>query len=195
LFVDYFRCKPVGKQQKPVLTSRYAFKCDLKIHYIVEIEHHDNSIYIIKFFQKNHRQSDNKYSLKNTLNFLKVRKTSGVKNFRKILRTVTNLSLEIYKKDENSCFAFMGAPTLGELDSKKHKHKKYKSKVNPDGTVRNTRRYKIYRTFVSNTFDPKDFVHYDILSSSCYLLKSPKNQLVTREYTEEFFKNYFINFA
>ena len=167
----------------------------MKVFYIVEIEHHENSIFIIKFFQKNHRESNNKYYLLNTLKFLKNKKTNGVRNFRKILRTITNLCLNIYNNNKESCFAFMGAPTIEELKPKKERHKKCQTIQNPDGTIQNSKRYNVYKTFVSNTFSPFDFEHFDIKTSSCYLLKSPHNQKVNKEYTKEFFKNYFENYC
>ena len=67
-------------------TNLFLFKCEFKQHYIVEVEHHPGYIYIVKFFQKNHKDSKNRYSL---LNKKSIRKgKSGAENFLKILNTI-----------------------------------------------------------------------------------------------------------
>lgn len=172
----------------------YSLKCNLNIHYIIEVEEHPENIFIIKFSQKNHKDSENRYSLLNTKKFLESRKTNGSKNFLTLLNTLMKISLEIYKENDKACFGFIGSPTLEEKNPKET-NLKYKKKINIDGTVSETKRYNVYSIFIKRYFSPEKFEHIEIPTSSSYLLKSKKNSILTPLYVKKFFSNYFENFC
>ena len=162
----------------------------MNITYIVEIEYHDNNIYILKFFQKNHRHSDNRYSLVNSKKFLDHHNTTGTKNFLLILNTVLKIYLDIYESNKKSSFGFMGAPTVMELDPDRTSNK-----INVDGTVEKTKRFNAYSIYVKRYFSPENFEHIEIPTSSCYLVKSKKNTALTKERIEVFFENYIATYC
>lgn len=177
--------KPLGKDKNSLVrTDLYSFKCTLNITYIVEIEHHPNDVYIIKFFQKNHRFSKNRYSLLNTEGFLKRNGTNGARNFLIILNTVTSIIITIYKENKNASFGFIGSPT------KREKGKENIENVNPDGTVANTKRYNTYGIYVKRYFSPDTFEHIEIETSSAYLIKNRRNLNLTTDRVESFFEDY-----
>lgn len=188
---SHFNYTHKGKSnQNGVIEDIYTFKCSLNVTYIVEVENHPNDIFILKFFQKNHRHSKDRYSLTNTRKFLKRKNKSGTENFLKILNTILDISLTIYRKNKKASFGFMGAPTIKELD----KNKSTKT-INNDGTVEETTRFNIYSIYVKRYFSPKYFIHIEIKSSSCYMLKSVKNTSLNTENIEHFFKQYITDYC
>ena len=188
---NYFDFTHKGSNKiNAIIEDIYTFKCYFNITYIVEVENHDYDIYIVKFYQKNHRHSDNRYSLVNSKHFLKGHKSSGAQNFLTILNTILYIILEIYKNNKKASFGFMCAPTPLELNPEKSD-----KIINADSTVANTKRFNIYSIYVKRYFDPKTFEHVEIESSSCYLLKSVHNPLLTKDTIEEFFEDYIYNYC
>ena len=49
---------------------------------------------------------------------------------------------------------------------------KNKININPDNTIKNTKRYKVYSLYVKRYYSPEKFTHIEYLDSSCYLLKN-----------------------
>lgn len=177
--------KSLGKDKNSLVqTDLYSFKCTLNITYIVEIECHTDDIFIIKFFQKNHRFSKNRYSLLNTNGFLKRNGTNGAKNFLIILNTITSIIITIYKGNKNASFGFIGSPTIRETGEENMEN------INPDGTVANTKRYNTYGIYVKRYFSPDVFEHIEIETSSAYLIKNRKNLKLTTDRVETFFGDY-----
>lgn len=183
-----FEYNSVGKESlNGVITDLYTFKCLFNLSYILEVEHHEKNIYIIKFFQKNHRNSRYRYSL---LNEKSIRKGSnGAQNFLTILNTTIKIVLDTYLKNKKSSFGFMGAPTKNEMDKKLNPEK-----INADGTVFKTKRYNTYGVFVNRYFSPEMFDHIQIDSSSCYLIKSKASSLTLKE-VEIFFEEYIEEYC
>lgn len=181
---DFFPYRSIGKEKNASFTTDlYTFKCLFKHQYIIEVELHPQDIYIVKFFQKNHRDSDNRYSLLNHEGIQKNIKKA--RNFLLILNTILELVLEKYNINNKSSFGFLGAPTLKESDKKLNK-----KHINIDGTVQMTKRYNTYGVYVKRYFDPEIFEHIEIDSSSCYLIKSRLNEDLKKEEVELFFANY-----
>lgn len=173
----------------PVPTEIYTFKCDLKITYIIEVEYHQHDIVILKFYQKNHRHSENRYSLLNSSKFLKRNHTNGASNFLKILNTITIIAIKIFQENRNLSIGFIGSPTnfeKSELNSQN---------INPDLTVAKTKRYNVYSIYVKRYFSPEQFDHVELETSSSYLLKSKNNKALTVGTIEEFFRDYINNYC
>lgn len=183
-----FDYKSVGKTTiNGLKTDLYTFKCLFNLAYILEVEHHLNDVYIIKFFQKNHKDSKYRYSL---LNKKSIRKGStGAKNFLIILNTVIKIVIEIYSHNKSSSFGFMGAPTKDELNNKLNK-----ANINIDGTVSQTKRFNTYSIYVKRYFSPEKFEHIEIISSSSYLIKSKESHLKLKN-VEKFFQDYIDNYC
>ena len=182
---------PQGKDKRAVVpTDLYSFKCTLNIHYILEVEHHPFDIYIIKFFQKNHRHSKKRYALLNTSKFLKRNKTNGAKNFLIILNTILKVIIDIYSRNKNASFGFIGAPTEHELDPKINQNN-----INSDGTVIRTKRFNTYGIYVKRYFSPDQFEHIELETSSGYLIKSKLNLKLTTDKIESFFEKYIREYC
>lgn len=190
---ETFNYVSVGKEKNnDLITDLYSFKCLYNIRYIIEVENHKNSIFIIKFFQKNHINSKRRYSL---MNSKLIRESyiekglNGSKNFLIILNTIIKIIIETYSHNRTSSFGFMGAPTIKELNKKINL-----KKINSDGTVRKTKRYNVYGIYVKRYFSPDLFEHIEVESSSCYMIKSKTSNLKTKE-VELFFQKYIQEFC
>ena len=66
-------------------------------------EHQEHSLYVLKFFDKNHRLSDNKFSL-----------LTADGEAPAIINTNIAILQYFYKQNPYASFAFMGAPTQEE---------------------------------------------------------------------------------
>lgn len=189
-----FPCKHVGKEKGgEYLTDLYSFKCLFNQAYIVEVEHHTHNIFIVKFYQKNHRDSKYRYMLLN--NPVLGKRRDAAKNFLMILNTITDLIVDTYSHNSKASFGFMGAPTKEEIGLKKRKKGKVLKKKNSDGTVPLTKRFHTYSRYVKRYFSPQKFEHIEIKSSSCYMLKSKENITLTRNRVEHFFSYYLSYYA
>jgi hypothetical protein len=164
--------------------ERYTFKSDIvNQQYIVEVLILDYDIYVAQFYLKNHRLSGKRFNL-----LLENPKEKNNKNVLYVLNTITNICLDIYKKNPNASFGFMGAPTSKESNPKKNK-----ANINPDRTIRNTKRHRIYSLYVKRYFSPEKFTHIVFDQSSCYLLKNNSNLKLdfslSNDYHNELIKN------
>jgi hypothetical protein len=156
-------------------TEIYTFKSDIiNQHYIVELIKLDYDIYVIQFFLKNHRLSENRFNL------LLPKGKGSNKHVFYLLNTITKIAVEIIEQNPNASFGFMGAATSRENNKKKNAEN-----INPDSTIRNTKRYRVYSKYVLRYFPPNVFTHIEYKNSSCYLLKNNRNQL-SYEFLDEY---------
>ena len=117
---------------------QYRFRSAKSNHtYIVRVEKYVEHTYCVKFFDKANMLSKNKFSLR-----------SSTFEPRKIVSTVLNVMLEVYRQDNKASFFFIGAE-----DEK-------------DVPGRSTRRFNFYADFVLSVISNRLFEHYrnDILS-------------------------------
>jgi len=152
----------------------YRFRNDFNDVYLVEVFHYEHNVYAIKFFQKKHRLSKNRYNITYPREFRD--KVTGNRNFLKILHTVNAIAMTILKDDELASFGFLGAPRLSELDPDING-----DRINPDSTVSDTKRYRIYGNYVRRYYDPKTFKYIESPSASILLLMNQRNQTLTEE--------------
>ena len=121
---------------------QYRFKSTKSNHtYIVRIEKYIKHTYCLKFFDKANMHSGNKYSLR----------TSTFEP-RTIFFTLLHIMMDVYHNDLKASFFFIGAE-----DEK-------------DEMGETTRRYRIYRSFVSNVLSSKIFKHHRNNELSLYIL-------------------------
>ena len=121
---------------------QYRFKSTKSNHtYIVRVEKYIEHAYCIKFFDKANMLSDNKFSLR-----------TGTFEPRTIFYTLFHIMMDVYKKDPKASFFFIGAE-----DEK-------------DEMGEATRRYRIYRSFVSDVLSSKVFKHHRNNELSLYIL-------------------------
>ncbi len=114
-------------------THTYSFKSHVCNQiYIVEIDLFENGkLAIIKFYLKNHSDSDYKYSL--TL------KNGTTKNFLLVLNTVFKIMLEYLNNDHYISFGFTGNPSIEYINENLEKHSNEDDIIEP-----NSKRYRIY---------------------------------------------------
>jgi len=146
--------------------ERFTFKSHIiNQQYIVEVLKLKHDIFVAQFYLKNHRLSGKRFNL-----LLENIEQKNTKHVFYVLNTIANICLDIYKKNPNASFGFMGAPTSRESNPKKNKNN-----INPDRTIRNTKRHRIYSLYVKRYFSPEKFTHIVFNDSSCYLLKNNSN--------------------
>lgn len=173
---EYFH-KGSDEDSNNIHLERYTFKSHLvNQQYIVEVLFLKHNIFIIQFFLKAHRLSGNRFNL-----LLKNPNENNNKHVFFVLNTITNICLEIIKKKPKASFGFMGAPTSKETNPKKNK-----SNINPDRTIKNTKRHRVYSLYVKRYFPPSTFTHIEFSQSSCYLLKNNSNDLLDIELANEY---------
>lgn len=138
-------------------TLQYRFKSSKSHHtYIVRVERYKEHAYCLKFFDKAHADSRNKFSMR-----------TGTFEPRTIFYTIYNIMLDVLSRDRLASFFFIGA------DDEK------------DELGEATRRYRVYRRFVSSTVSGKVFEHYRVNSLSLYILVNKGNSTDTVAYANE----------
>ena len=133
-------------------TYLYRFKSARShITYIVRAEQYLEHSYCIKFYNKNHQHSDDKYSL-----------LTNTFEVRTILYTVYHILLDVLRLDPLASFFFIGA-------SDEH-----------DEIGQATRRFAVYRIFTSSVVSENFFEHYRYNELSLYILVN-KSAVAERE--------------
>ena len=154
--------------------------------YIVEVEERPNNIFVVKFYLKAHRHSENRYSL--TLSKAQRDKDglhTGAHNLFKVMNTLLMISKVFHKKTPTASFGFIGAPKFSEMDVNVNAEN-----INPDGTYRNTSRFRVYKNYVARYYPPSIFDHIEFKSSSGYMIKNKMNKSLTKDHVEELFLEY-----
>lgn len=129
----------------------YAFKSSSNhLRYIVEAEFHRCQVVGIKFYPKNLKQSNHKFSL-----------ITNNGDFRGIVQTVLSIALQILIEFDHISFAFYGARTL---DLSTHLL---------EGPA-NTQRFNTYSYFVAKYVEDSTFDHFRYPQISSYLLINRK---------------------
>lgn len=181
--MDYYEYTSKGSTIKDNLQiDIFTFKSDIiKQTYIVEVINYDFNIYIVQFYLKCHRLSENRFSFYLPLDVnSKIDKNIRNKHFFLLLNTLTILAKEIIKKDPLASFGFMGAPTPNEKNFKKNAEK-----INPDKTIIETKRYRVYSLYIKRYFSPQKFTHIEYQNASCYLLKNNDNVALSFDKSNE----------
>jgi hypothetical protein len=126
----------------------YTFKNRKNTQYIVNVEEYDFDVFVIKFHTKSNRQSKNRYCL-----------LTHEKDARRIIFTCIKIGQDIYSKNKNASFGFIGAPLIKEIKEREK-----------DAVLNNTKRFKVYRKFATFFFSPDNFIHSENVLYSSYLL-------------------------
>lgn len=135
---------------------QYRFKSARSNHtYIVRVEKYIKHTYCLKFFDKANMLSDNKFSLR-----------TGTFEPRTIFYTLMHIMMDVYEKDPKASFFFIGAE-----DEK-------------DEMGEATRRYRIYRSFVSNVLSNRIFNHHRNNELSLYILVNKSCVPDEKEYVQ-----------
>ena len=134
------------KGQYHVVEHILTFSSKIKYRYIVHVEEYPHFVYVIKFHLKKHALSDKKYNI-----------DTNLQDPLKVIGTCIEIMLYFYRKNPFATFAFMGANSIFELNRK------------------NTRRFKIYRQIMENSFSVITFNHLIYEDESAYVLLNKDN--------------------
>lgn len=142
-----FLMKDYQEANKDMLCClQYRFKSTKTNHtYLVRVEQYRDNVYCLKFYDKSVSDSKNRYSLR-----------TNTFEARTILYTIYRIMLDVYKKDLDASFFFIGAE-----DER-------------DELGQATRRYRVYRQFVSTLVSNKIFAHFRSNELSLYMLINRK---------------------
>ena len=148
---QYKRSKIEKIKESDIKVHLLTFRTSKKRTIIVTVrEHIDQAVFVLKFFDKNHRLSDNKFSL-----------MTAEGEAAAVINTNVKILHYFYQKNPYASFAFMGAPTLEEIKENElmNRHAAY-----------NTKRFKLYRRIMSLFFNPTRFLHIQNINCSVYLI-------------------------
>ena len=137
-------------------TYLYRFK-STKSHltYLVRAEEYLEHAYCIKFYNKNHQHSDDKYSL-----------LTNTFEVRTILYTIYHILLDVLKRDPKASFFFIGASDGHDVAGEA------------------TRRFGVYRVFTSSVVSEDFFEHFRFKEMSLYILVNKESVVDRHEYAE-----------
>jgi hypothetical protein len=125
----------------------YTFKTDKSRKYIVDIHRYEYRVYVIKFHAKSHSNSKEKYNF--VLNDFDI---------SRVLKTVLNIALEIFKNDPMASFAFVGA-----------------RKADEPSNASKTQRFRVYKRVSEYFLGNVTFQHTYEERSNCYLVVNKRN--------------------
>ncbi|MEM0992470.1 MAG: hypothetical protein AAGI49_05505 [Bacteroidota bacterium] len=141
-----------------------TFTCRANQRYIVIVEEYPYEVLVLKFYLKNHRDSQKKYQL-----LSKLRMASG------IISTCTHILLYFLEKKDTYSFGFVGAPTLDEESNN------------------NTKRFQLYSTVMKYLISNVRFTHLEFEAQSAYLMinneiytEKIRNQMI------DFFNTHYV---
>jgi hypothetical protein len=149
-----------GTDELLIETLQYRFKSAKSHHaYIVRVERYVSHAYCLKFFDKANINSKNKFSLR-----------TNTFEPRTIFYTLYRIMLDVLHRDEKASFFFVGAEDeRDELGSA-------------------TRRFRVYRRFVSSTVSNRLFEHYRRNDLSLYILVNKSAVQNPYDYAEQIAK-------
>lgn len=101
----------------------YRFKSTKSnLVYMVRVEEYQYNIYAVKFYQKSHSLSKDKYRIMTNTN-----------EPRRIINTCINIMLTVYQKNKKASFGFVGANGFNE-------------------DISYTKRYRVYSRIIARSF-------------------------------------------
>lgn len=103
----------------------------------------------------------------------------------RILNMIRDYMIDELKKDGSISFAFMGAPTVEEMDEEQNAEN-----INPDDTIGNSKRWRVYVNYLARYLSIEDYDHYKLQSVSCYMFNLKKNHNVGISEAKTFFERY-----
>lgn len=152
-------------------TNIYTFYSPVtKLRYIVRAEYHDEDVFAIKFYVKNHAESAHKYNL-----------VTNLGDTRNIIITCAKVIKILLNDFPLASFAFMGSRTYQNIP---HKYQE---------PHQNNQRFRIYSQFIQSTFGIRTFTHFQYREIGGYLLINNKNEAIQekeRSIVKMIFKNY-----
>ena len=148
-FIQRRACKDESAHLATYIYKFYSPKT--KLFYIINADYHEEDFFAIKFYAKQHRRSNNKYSI--------IINKGDLPN---ILITCTKVVPMLLQEHPTSSFGFCGSRTIDK-----------KTKRIED--IKENQRFRVYIKFVPNFFGTKTFKHIEYPKVSSYLLVNKKS--------------------
>lgn len=119
----------------------YRFKSTKSnLTYFINVERYEYNMYVVKFYQKNHKLSSKKYQI-----------LSNTFEPRRMIYTCMNVMLSVLEDNPHASFGFIGANSEGE-------------------DTANTKRYRVYNKVVASKISSEQFKHIENVEKSAYML-------------------------
>lgn len=145
--IQYVQKKQINDESAHLFTLIYKFHSPITgFIYIINADYHSSDVFAIKFYVKQHRRSDYKYS-----------KITNKGDLVNILVSNARVVPELLKDYPNASFGFIGSRTIDKKSKK------------IEGVILN-QRFRIYRNIVSSIIGTKTFQHFEYIDISGYLL-------------------------
>ena len=150
----YFQRNLSSIESEHLLTHIFKFYSPkTQLVYVLRAEYHEEDLFAIKFYCKQHRRSDYKYS--------KITNKGDVKN---ILITCAKAIPYLLESYPTASFGFIGSRTIDKTNSRVENH------------IEN-QRYRIYIRIVSTLIGTKTFQHREYPDQSGYLMVNRKTRI------------------
>ena len=165
--LKFIQCDKCNDESKHLSTKIYKFFSPITHYsYIIRAEYHELDVYAIKFYCKQFRHNDFKYS-----------KIVNKGDFGNIIITCLKVIPILLQEQSTVSFAFTGARTVDTKSLKVESHV-------------NTQRFRIYKNIVSKKIGTQTFSHFVNEQASSYLLinNQARNVSVKKREIENMFK-------
>lgn len=146
-----FHCTEVAVKpgDAPLIqTQLFKFRNLKRRPYLLRIEEYPNRLFMVKFHTAKMERSYKKYTFK-----------TNDYEAPQILATCLKVVLDVYRKNPEASFGFIG-------------------EAYEDEATRKTKKYRIYAQIMKNYFSENDFVHSTDLDLSFYILINKQNDTV-----------------
>jgi hypothetical protein len=168
--IDFIQKRIAKDDSAHLYTLIYKFYSPITGYiYIIHADYHIGNIYAIKFYVKQHRRSEFKYS-----------KITNKGDLINILISNAKIVPLILKINPTASFCFIGSRTID------HKSKKIEG-------IQLNQRFRIYRNIVSYIIGNKTFEHFEYTNISGYLLlnrSTPNFKNKEKEFKKMFIQTY-----
>jgi hypothetical protein len=151
-----------GSFLNPQLVQKSIYRFDSRSNrrYIVEVHEHPKKVFVVKFYLRDHKNYTSKYNVLTAFN-----------EWGGVLRTVIDICIHFREKHSDASFAFIGVPTLLELQEQDEK----------EITLPNNKRFRVYKKLTETFMGTQTFKHVRSEDTNSYLLINKVNQNHTEE--------------
>lgn len=145
--IEFVQKRRINDESAHLYTLVYKFHSPITgFIYVINADYHSTDTFAIKFYVKQHRRSEYKYS-----------KITNKGDLINILISNAKIVPELLKQYPTASFGFIGSRTIDRKSKK------------IEGVVLN-QRFRIYRRLVSAIIGTKTFEHFEYIEISGYLL-------------------------
>lgn len=170
--LKFIQREPCRDKSSHLWTLIYKFFCeDSKVHYIVRAEYHEENVFAIKFYCKQHRKSKYKYN-----------KLMNVHNYSGLMKILNTCILVVIKILEQFPSANLALSSARSID--------FSHRVKLVEDLPENQRYRVYTELIKKRIGNKTFTHYKFPKYSSYLLVNNKAKDISKK--KDLIKKMFV---